>query len=39
MAHLKNKAGLSADFWADEVKMSRYTVSKWKESDYKTQTT
>jgi len=38
MAHLKNKAGLSADFWADEVKLSRYTVSKWKESDYKTQT-
>ena len=36
MAHLKNKAGLSADFWADNVKLSRYTVSKWKESDYKT---
>ena len=36
MAHLKNKAGLSADFWADEVKLSRYTVSKWKESDYET---
>ena len=36
MAHLKNKAGLSADFWADGVKLSRYTVSKWKESDYKT---
>ena len=36
MAHLKNKAGLSADFWADDVKLSRYTVSKWKESDYKT---
>ena len=36
MAHLKNKAGLSADFWSDEVKLSRYTVSKWKESDYET---
>ena len=38
MAHLKNKAGLSADFWADEVKLSRYTVNKWKESDYQTTT-
>jgi len=32
--HLKNKAGLAADFWADEIKLSRYTVDKWKESDY-----
>jgi len=38
MAHLKNKAGLSADFWDDEVKLSRYSVSKWKESDYMTET-
>ena len=36
MAHLKNKAGLIADFWDDGVKLSRYTVSKWKERDYKT---
>lgn len=34
MAHLKQKAGLSADFWSDEVKLSRYSVSKWKESDF-----
>jgi AmmeMemoRadiSam system protein A len=34
MAHLKQKAGLSADFWDDEVKLSRYTVSKWKQSDF-----
>ena len=34
IAHLKTKAGLSADFWSDEVKLSRYTVSKWKERDY-----
>lgn len=34
MEHLKNKAGLSADFWADDVKLYRYTVSKWKESDF-----
>lgn len=33
MAHLKYKAGLSANFWAEEVKLSCYTVSKWKESD------
>lgn len=34
MAHLKQKAGLPADFWSDDVSLSRYTVSKWKESDY-----
>ncbi len=34
MAHLKHKAGLPADFWADDVKLSRYTVSKWTESDF-----
>ncbi len=33
MAHLKRKAGLPANFWATEVKLQRYTVSKWKESD------
>jgi len=31
LAHLKRKAGLPADFWAKQVKLSRYTVSKWKE--------
>ena len=36
IAHLKNKAGLTPDFWADEVKLSRYTVSKWKERDFMT---
>jgi AmmeMemoRadiSam system protein A len=34
MAHLKHKAGLTADFWADDIKLSRYTVSKWKERDF-----
>lgn len=34
MAHLKHKAGLSPTFWADEVKLSRYSVSKWKEADF-----
>jgi AmmeMemoRadiSam system protein A len=31
MAHLKNKAGLPADFWAPDVKLYRYEVQKWKE--------
>jgi len=32
LAHLKRKAGLPVDFWAEGVRLSRYTVSKWKES-------
>ncbi len=32
MAHLKNKAGLSPDFWADGIRLSRYTVEKFKEA-------
>lgn len=32
MAHLKYKAGLPPDFWDREVKVSRYTVMKWRES-------
>ena len=31
MAHLKHKAGLQVNFWSPEVKLSRYTVEKWKE--------
>jgi AmmeMemoRadiSam system protein A len=31
LAHLKRKAGLATDFWAEGVRLSRYTVSKWKE--------
>ncbi len=31
MAHLKRKAGLPADFWSEQVRLSRYTVNKWKE--------
>lgn len=31
MGRLKQKAGLPPDFWADGVKLSRYTVEKWKE--------
>lgn len=33
MAHLKHKAGLQPEFWDDEVKLYRYSVSKWKERD------
>ncbi len=32
ITHLKHKAGLPPDFWAEGVRLSRYTVSKWKES-------
>ncbi|MGO8756166.1 MAG: AMMECR1 domain-containing protein, partial [Gallionellaceae bacterium] len=31
MAHLKHKAGLPVDFWSSGVKLSRYSVKKWKE--------
>jgi AmmeMemoRadiSam system protein A len=31
MAQLKRKAGLPGNFWAPEVRLSRYTVQKWKE--------
>jgi AmmeMemoRadiSam system protein A len=33
MAHLKQKAGLAPDFWAQDVKLQRYTVHKFKESE------
>lgn len=33
MAHLKHKAGLSPSFWAEGVRLYRYTVSKWKEEE------
>jgi AmmeMemoRadiSam system protein A len=32
LAHLKRKAGLPSDFWADEVRLSRYTVDKCREA-------
>ena len=34
IAQLKQKAGLSANFWSNEIKLSRYTVKKWKEQDF-----
>lgn len=33
VAHLKRKAGLPPNFWAKEVRLHRYTVRKWKETD------
>lgn len=33
IAQLKCKAGLPPDFWAEEIKLSRYTVRKWSEKD------
>ena len=31
LSQLKRKAGLPADFWHDELRLSRYGVTKWKE--------
>ena len=33
VAHLKEKAGLTKDFWSNDIKLSRYTVQKWHEGD------
>jgi len=32
MAHLKQKAGLPADYWNAGVQLERYTVKKWQEA-------
>jgi len=32
LAHLKRKAGLPADFWHENIRLSRYTVTCWEES-------
>ncbi len=34
LAMLKRKAGLPDDFWAEGVKLSRYTVTKWSENEH-----
>jgi AmmeMemoRadiSam system protein A len=34
LAMLRRKAGLPDDFWAEDVKLSRYTVTKWSEKEY-----
>ncbi len=35
LAMLKRKAGLPDDFWEEGVKLSRYTVTKWCEADFR----
>jgi AmmeMemoRadiSam system protein A len=37
MAQLKQKAGLPATFWHPGLRLERYTVSKWRESDLASQ--
>ena len=32
MSHLKQKAGLSENYWGPDVRLERYTVNKWKEA-------
>lgn len=32
LAMLKQKAGLPADFWAEDIRLSRYGVTKWHEA-------
>lgn len=32
MAQLKRKAGLPADFWSNDIRLSRYQVQKWQEA-------
>lgn len=34
LSHLKRKAGLPASFWHEDIRLSRYTVTKWKEADH-----
>ena len=38
IAHLKHKAGLPPDFWAKGVRLHRYSVRKWKETDHRPST-
>ncbi len=33
LAHLKVKAGLPANFWSPQIRLSRYTVEKFKEDE------
>ena len=33
MAQLKRKAGLPPDFWHNDVRLQRYSVSQWKEQE------
>ena len=33
IAQLKEKAGLPVDFWENDIRLSRYTVTKWRENE------
>ena len=33
LAHLKHKAGLPPDFWSPDLRLQRYTVTKWSEEE------
>jgi len=33
LAHLKSQAGLPEDFWSVDIKLSRFTVRKWRETE------
>ena len=33
LGHLKQKARLPGDFWSPEIRISRYTVAKWREHE------
>jgi uncharacterized protein len=39
MANLKHKAGLASDFWADNLRLSRYRVEKFKEIQHEPNST
>jgi AmmeMemoRadiSam system protein A len=39
LSELKRKAGLASSFWAQEVRLFRYTVSKWSETEAATAPT
>jgi AmmeMemoRadiSam system protein A len=34
LSHLKRKSGLPANFWHEDIRLSRYTVTKWKEAGH-----
>lgn len=38
LGQLKRKAGFAENFWSDGIRLYRYTVSKWTESDYREAT-
>jgi AmmeMemoRadiSam system protein A len=38
LKHLKVKSGVPVNFWSDAIKLYRYSVRKWKERDFQSQT-